>query len=56
MAIGAERNRFERGSAALVNARIGFFRGVQLIDDINRLRRHPELRHEGVKCDDLLLL
>jgi len=32
-----------------------FLRGVQLINDVDRLRRHPELRHERVKRDDLFL-
>ncbi len=55
-AIRPEGNRLERGSAALVDLLVGILRGVQLINDIDRLRRHPELRHERVERDDLVLL
>ena len=52
----AEGDRFERRSAALIDLLVGILRGIQLVNDVDRLRRHPELRHEGVKCDDLFLL
>ncbi len=55
-AVGPERKRFERRRAALVDGSVGILRGVQLINDVDRLRRHAELRHERVKSDDLFLL
>ena len=52
----AERERFERGRAVLVDRRIGILRSIELINDVDRLRRHPELRHERIEGNDLLLL
>ena len=40
----------------LVNRRIRILRRVELVNDVDRLRRHAELRHEGIERDDLLLL
>ena len=56
VSIRAERKRFQRRGAVLINRRIGILRGVELINDVDRLRRHPELGHEGIKCDHLVLL
>ena len=50
-----EGERFQRRRAALINRRVGVFRGVELINDINRLRGHAELRHERIKGNDLFL-
>ncbi len=55
LAVGAEGNRLERRGAALINGGIGFLGSVQLINDVDRLRGHAELRHEGIKRYDLLL-
>ena len=51
-----KRKRFQRGRAALVNRRISVFGSVELINDVDRLRRHPEQGHERIKRDDLFLL
>ena len=55
-AIRSERERFERRGPALVDRSVRILRSVQLINDIDGLRRHAELRHERVKGDDLFLL
>ena len=55
-AVGPERNRFQRRRAPLIDRGVGILRGIELINDIDRLRGHPELGHERVKCDDLFLL
>ena len=55
-AVRAEGKRFERRRAPLINRSVGIFRSIQLINDVDRLRSHAELRHEGVERDDLLLL
>ena len=56
--IRAESDRFEGRLALLIDGfiRITFIRGIELINDVDRLGGHPELRHEGVKGHDLLLL
>ena len=54
-AIRAEGNRLERRSAPLIDLLVGVLRGIELVNDIDRLRRHPELRHERVEGDDLVL-
>ena len=40
----------------LVDRRIRILRRVELVNDVYRLRRHAELRHERIERDDLLLL
>jgi hypothetical protein len=55
-AVRPERKCLERGGAALVNRGVGILRGIQLVNDVDRLRRHAELRHERIKGDDLFLL
>ena len=40
------KERFQRRGPALINGRIRIFRRVQLIDNIDRLRSHPELGHK----------
>ena len=56
LAVITERDRFQGRCVTLVDGGIGFLARIQLVDDVDRLRRHPELRHKGVKLDDLLLL
>ncbi len=42
-AVGPKGKRFQRRRAALVNGAVGIFGRIQLINDIDRLRRHAEL-------------
>ncbi len=54
--VRAEGQRLERRLPLLVDAAVGFLGGVELIDDVDRLRRHAELRHERVERDHLRAL
>ena len=40
----------------LIDRRIGIFRGVELINDVDRLGCHAHLRHERIERHDLFLL
>ena len=40
----------------MINQWIGILRCIQLIDDVDGLGGHPQLRHERIKSDNLLLL
>src|SRR5437667_3416204 len=40
----------------LINRRVRVLRRIELINDINRLRGHAELRHERIEGDYLFLL
>ena len=53
--IGAKGQGFEGRLAMLINCAVGVLGGVELVNDIDRLGGHPELGHERVKVDDLLL-
>ena len=53
--VAGKGKRFQRRRAALINRRVGVFRRVQLINDIDRLRGHAELRHERIERHHLFL-
>ena len=53
--VARKRERFQRRRAALINRRVGIFGRVQLVNDVDRLRRHAELRHKRIKRDHLFL-
>ena len=44
--VRAKREGFERRRAALIDRWIGILGGIKLINDVDRLRSHAELRHE----------
>src|ERR1051325_4397747 len=56
LAARSEGERFQWRRAVLINRRVGFFRGVELINDIDGLRSHAHLGHERIERDDLFLL
>ena len=55
-AVCAEGQRLQRRLPLLVNGAVGILRRIELIDDVDGLRGHAELRHKRVETDDLLLL
>ena len=53
---GGKNQCLQRRSAFLEHRRVGRFRGVELINDVNGLCRHADAGHELVERDDLIRL
>src|SRR5262245_34505379 len=56
MLLRAETDDFEGGGSLMINTDVVLVVGVQLIDNINGLGGHPQLRHKRVVSNHLLLL
>ena len=52
--VGTEGQRFQRRGAFLEHAGVGDIRRVELVNDVDGLRGHPDSGHEPVEGDDLL--
>ena len=52
----SEAHHLERRGSGLVDRHVGLVIRIQLVDNINRLGRHPELRHERIVSNYLILL
>ena len=51
--VWAEGQELQRRGPLLEHGGIGVLRGIELVDDVDGLRRHAQTRHELVEGDDL---
>ena len=54
--VGSEGEGFERGLAVLIDRFVGLLVGVELVNDVDGLRRHAQERHKPVVGHHLLLI
>src|SRR5690606_10493654 len=54
-AVALARSRAPPGGEVAALVELGEFAGVELVDDVDRLRGDPEGRHELVEGDEVLL-
>jgi hypothetical protein len=52
-AAGAKAHGLQRGIAGLIHGRVRVVSGTKLVDDVNGLRGHAELGHEGIELHQL---